>query len=375
MCRNPSCKNFGIHYQGPAPGTRNRVSDKRYTFDPKDGRFECKYCAQSFALRSNWSIAPFARYFLKASLPFNDCPNPGCSNHGYNVFEHFTAKGLLRNRRYRRDGKYRVICRECNTKFYLGEALQLTGTNEEKLSRSLKKSVRHIIEGVKTRRAITDTIEFTAMGTATYYKRLFRVSSRLRDYHAWRNARLLHTGFALPDEPIRVYTDSLEVSLNRWGEAARYRIFDIVATVAAVGNTYFILAAHPAFLPKEYGPTRFAMIQDIRRPRIRTRWESVHHTLELEHDGNVQEIMQGLQGSGRKGFYGATPYVELAHFLVVRKMLSRFRHVHYCMDGAKALYSAALTALAPDIQAERAEIVLFQHDKNVNPCLTHCVPK
>ena len=54
-----------------------------------------------------------------------------------------------------------MICRKCNRKFNLGEALQLSGTNKEADSRALKKSVRQIIEGVKTLRGVTDTIEFT----------------------------------------------------------------------------------------------------------------------------------------------------------------------------------------------------------------------
>ena len=114
MCRNPACRNFGIHYTGPAPENSGTVSDVRYTYDANTGRFRCKYCGQSFTLKSNWSIAPFARYFLKISLPFKDCPNPDCDNHGYNVFEHYTAKGLISRRRYRRDGKYRMVCRKCD---------------------------------------------------------------------------------------------------------------------------------------------------------------------------------------------------------------------------------------------------------------------
>ena len=176
----------------PCPGNYGTVSDVRYTYDANTGRFRCKYCGQSFTLRSNWSIVPFARYFLKISLPFKDCPNPDCDNHGYNVFEHYTAKGLSSRRRYRRDGKYRMVCRKCKRRFNLGEALQLSGTNkkanscalkkipgpgsgsgsgsseadsqekEKKQARALlKKSIRQIIEGVKTVRGVTDTIEFT----------------------------------------------------------------------------------------------------------------------------------------------------------------------------------------------------------------------
>ena len=77
-----------------------------------------------------------------------------------------------------------MLCRKCDQKFNLGEALQLTGTNKKANSCAskkipdpgsgsesgrreadpralLKKSIRQIIEGVKTVRGVTDTIEFT----------------------------------------------------------------------------------------------------------------------------------------------------------------------------------------------------------------------
>ena len=76
------------------------------------------------------------------------------------------------------------------------------------------------------------------------------------------------------------------------------------------------------------------------------------------------ETVKGVPDVGRGGYFGTSHYPELAHFLVVRKMLSRFRTVHYFMDCSEELYATALTALAPDIKNERAEIVLFQHKKD-----------
>ena len=80
------------------------------------GAFGASIVGNHLRSSPNWSIAPFARYFLKISLPFKDCSNPACDNHGYNVFEHYTAKGLISSRRYRRDGKYRMLCRKCDQK-------------------------------------------------------------------------------------------------------------------------------------------------------------------------------------------------------------------------------------------------------------------
>ena len=93
-------------------------------------------------------------------------------------------------------------------------------------------------------------------------------------------------------------------------------------------------------------------------------WDCVQHLYKKILSSKGKGQMEGLPDIGKGGYFSISPYTELAHFLVVRKMLSRFRKVHYIMDGSKTLYSAALTALAPDIRERKAEIVLFQHEKN-----------
>ena len=214
MCRNPSCQNFGIHYEGATPTGNKTVNDGRYRFDSQRGHLRCRSCGQSFKIKSNLGISPLARYFLELSLPFADCPKADCSNHGYNVFEHYTPGEPISTRRYRQDSKYTMRCKACNRRFRLGAALHATQ------SKDLKESLRSIIDGVRTRRVGTDTIELTRIATGTYYRRLFRISARLRDYHAWRNVKLLHKKFGNSNEPIRIFTDTLQVSLKRWGECS-----------------------------------------------------------------------------------------------------------------------------------------------------------
>ena len=93
----------------------------------------------------------------------------------------------------------------------------------------------------------------------------------------------------------------------------------------------------------------------------------------MKTSSTVDDHIEDTPDIGKRGYFSISPYTELVHFLVVRKILSRFRKVYYVMDGSKTLYSAALTALVPDIREERAEIVLFQHDKkpaDYAPCLS-----
>ena len=118
MCRNPRCENFCIHYDGPAPaGEGDTVQDARYRITTSDGRIRCKYCGQSFTLKSNRAIRPLARHFLSLSLPFADCPDPDCRNHGWNAFEHFFDQPGVHLRRYRRFGPHRMACRRCGRTF------------------------------------------------------------------------------------------------------------------------------------------------------------------------------------------------------------------------------------------------------------------
>ena len=358
MCRNPRCENFCIHYEGPAPsGERDAVQDARYRITTSDGCIECKYCGQSFTLKSNRAIRPLARHFLSLSLPFADCPDPNCGNHGWNAFEHFFDKPGGHLHRYHRVGPHRMACRCCGRTFALGEALGLSTSD------TVRTSLRDIIDGVRTTRAVADTIEATRISSGTYYARLRRCAARLRDYHAWRNARLLHKDFARADHPIRVYTDTLHVSMRRLGHTERVQNLELITSVVEVEGTWYILAAHLGFLPKARCADAATLLGEMHTPAWQAEWDCVGHPYHVDLSGTVEDIESTLPHNGRQGFFSAPYYTEVAHFLVVRKMLSRFPSVHHVMDGSTALYSAALTALAKDVRERRVDLVLFQHDK------------
>ena len=79
MCRNPMCPNFGIAYDPNNPFKRKNASgDIRYKDRKSEGRFECRYCAQSFSPKSNQAVRPVVRYYLSLSLPFATCPEQTC---------------------------------------------------------------------------------------------------------------------------------------------------------------------------------------------------------------------------------------------------------------------------------------------------------
>ena len=198
------CDHFGIHYTEYIPPERSKAAhDKRYRLDVH-GRMRCKYCKQSFEIRSNEALRPIARYFLSLSLPFADCPDVTCENHGHNIFENYIARDSLyrSTSRYSRAGsEHRVSCASCRQTFSLGEPLHLSV--DSKLNKRLKliiaealsqQSVTNILEKLwKLDLSMSDTRDdqnITVRPDA-YYSQLRSIGRRLRDYQSWCNARLL----------------------------------------------------------------------------------------------------------------------------------------------------------------------------------------
>ena len=383
MCRNPMCSNFGMFFEGEIPEGRKQVSDDRYAFrlltDKKGGEhgeIQCRYCKQSARLASNRAIRPIARYFLSLSLPFADCPDRHCANHGFNVFEHWAETGSGQPRRYRRQREHEVTCLAdgCGKSFSLGTALGVMRDRDRKACWG------DIVDGLRAKRSVSDTIDLLDITAGSYYANLKRIGARLQDYHSFRNAQLLRRDIAHRDESIGVYTDVLEVSLQAFRETQRHVFLRVIVSAVIVDETIFVLAAHPCFYPESISDRRRheRPVQERGLRNFETEWDGLWFQGDARPGVSTKERKKSLPEFGRGGWFMRSPYAEVAHFLVVRKMLDQFETIHCYMDGAKELYGAALVAFRDRILAgrpesdavpdrrrqppKRAEIVVFQHD-------------
>lgn len=366
-CLNPACSNFGVHYEGPALGERKSVSDKRYRIQANDGRITCRSCGLTAAVKSNRAIRVVARYFLQLSLPFADCPNADCENHGINLFEHWYPD--KKRRPYRRQGDHRASCRSCGERFNTGEALQL------RRKKVIREQLEDVILGiVHSKHQVSSGIDRTRLPAPTYYSRQTRAAVRLRDWHSWRNAKLLHRKFQDRQEPLEVFTDTFKVSLQKPGVARRYQYLNIIISSVKLEGSYFILAAHPDFLPEERCPDAMTMLHEMDKPPYIADWDCLQFSLGRKASGSVRALIRSLPDVGRKGYFMKPQYVEAAHFLVVRKMLSRFPKIHLYMDGSRSQFQAALMAFANDVRHRRVEIALFQHQNEERKATGHYKP-
>lgn len=440
MCRNPMCPNFGVFFTKKIPkgGTstsdenyrvRIKVATSKYTDESNQvktsswlaGEIECRGCGKCSRLASNRSIRTIARYYLSLSLPFADCANPECPSHGVNVFEHWENPARGQTRHYRKSGgEHQVCCRHCGSRksrrgrrerragrikkarkgqengtkinpikhepfspyINLGEVMGPHG-----MGRTTRRTWGKIIEGVRTARSVTDSYEIIEeLSISTYYRHLNRIAARLRDYHSARNVRLVHPSFAKWDKPIRLYTDVLDVSLQAWekgkkGEKGRHHmLLKYIVTAVPVGGTIFILAAHPFFLPDPLCPKDTDRDRDD--PKLRMNFERewdglLHEGIAREPGFTSKKAKEDYPEIGRGGYFIRSPYAEVAHFLTVQKMLSRFQTMYCYTDAASKLFTAALVAMRERILAGRpganrpadgrrrglptTEIVLFQH--------------
>ena len=119
MCKNPMCEHFGqffdaVRDRAGNPASRYRVARKR---SGSKGRvlvkLKCRGCGQSATVHAGSSLRPVARHFRSESLPFADCVNEACTNHGVNAFEQIGRPTGPGHARYRVNGPHVLICAAC----------------------------------------------------------------------------------------------------------------------------------------------------------------------------------------------------------------------------------------------------------------------
>ena len=360
MCRNTMCANFGILYgSAEGPGGDELRYRPRYRHKRLVG-IDCRSCGQYIRLYAAGAVRPLARHFLSESLPFADCPNEDCGNHGVNGFEYYGRNFGGRGRPYRQNRAHRLTCNECKTSISLGVARDLSDTPD------VRQRVKELIHSVSQHRPVTDAFE-SDLGIATYYRRLLRLSARLRDYLAYRNSFLLKPGFCGQEErTARGYTDVFQLSLNKLGEGpTRSQLVNLIASVVALDRTYFILAAHLCFLPDSKAPSLLELDVDTQTvDPLERRWEGLITLLDdgptIGKDG---ELLPTLADAGHPGFLMRSPYAEVAHFLVVQRLLSRFSRTFHYTDASADLSTSALVAMRDGVRSGRVQIALFQYEQ------------
>lgn len=286
MCRNPMCADFGIAFEGEIPEGRKQASTNRYTLrvtlnahGHPAAVLACRGCGQRVRLASNRAVRLIARYFLSLSLPYADCSDTDCKNHGVNVFEHWAPPDDGR-RPYRPVGTHTVRCNRCGTNSGTDANVPsiLLGTPRRAVDRpATRDRWRDMPDALHRGRSGADITDSLGISHATCHRYLARLGARLGDYHAFRNARLLRPDTPNRDRPVWAHTGVMRIDarLSRWPDCARP--LPVIVTVATAGGPPFVLAAHPCFLPSTFCPDAATLAADSARPPLESEWAALRH--------------------------------------------------------------------------------------------------
>ena len=417
------CANFGVLYgSGLGPGDVDRRYRVNYDDDGDIANLICEYCTAKIELHSARSLRPIARHFLSESLPFADCRKEDCSNHGRNVFEVIGPKRARprRNRPYhinkdRNTGVERLTCngrrkgtdQRCGASVTLGVSV-IKDEDDAEHRCQIAKILALIRLGLSQTHANGIDIN-----SDTFARSVRRFGDVFRGYHAYRNSYLLKPGWCGQEEKTAVVvTDVLQVSLKRFGNApARTQRLNVIVSVLRLEETYFILAAHPCYLPMRKSPTLLsdtkgrpavgleADVEDC--PALERYWAGLHTILDpvpivrkkpkrkpkkkKKAETGVDQESEGEEGEegdedepkpevhvvfgpqvadgGHLGSVMRSPYAEVAHFLVVQRLLSRYKRVFFYMDAAYDLTASAMIAMRDGVRAGRIQVAVLQHEK------------
>lgn len=240
-CKNPKCKNFGVSIQ-----SKFSKGDVGYSFKYQDKAkkdikgYECRYCGMSSTqILSQHSLLSTYSYYLSLSFPFASCSNKACENHHINLFESFKKENNAKPS-YRAIGEYRALCKRCNTTFYIGAAKKISHTTQT--NDLLSDLYLRVISKNGVSQSIESLREYN-IDPKKYYSHLSTLASTLRDYQSFQLTKLLSRK-SNADETAFIYTDVMDISLQRRGDGQRETHLYLFVTVLRLEESYFILALH-----------------------------------------------------------------------------------------------------------------------------------
>jgi hypothetical protein len=351
VCRNPACQNFGISEQD-IPSAKQGYSFKTVK---KVLKYTCKRCNQTQTALSNVSVLEAFHRCLSNSIPYASCTNEKCKNHYVNLFEHY--HGDLRDKRQKLyrinvadDAKqhYQARCRSCDKTFRLSQPLRLHTT----VRRSWKKDMDTFISMIVNGLGPSKVMNLTKSHSDLYYSQLKAASNVLLEYNNFHLINLMKPSGA--QENFEVFTDCIVCSIKTHRNDQRAHLMKIVVSTCERNDRTLILAFHPLFDQGEIEDP--ILLHDDDQPFEQQQFTYRKHPFKLKNEERKDE--EPLAPLRLDGNFMEESYAYMAHFLVLRKILSRMKSIQFCMDGEALLYNAALNVFSDRIKSGTCDVVV-----------------
>ena len=378
FCYNTLCSNYGI--------ADHKVSGKnsRYKVRAKGNslQFTCRECGLERKIYSNEAVEAMFLHVLKNHLLHEYCPNEACDNYRVNIYEHMYDRKHENHRNGY--GVASVVdscarCKKCGKRFAVGATWRLhegnrlapaPGEDEEDVDTEKKTEYPSNLQNFMM--DVYSTIGPSAMmykincHAEHYYSHLHSLADTCKFMSGRRLMELQSSQFAKSDHYrenngcIRLYSDIMQISIYIGGEAKdRTEQLPCLVTTTDYNESYFVLAFTPMFdsetFTKEEKVENNTQIGffECHQSNIHLQWEGAPVITDTSPSARLNSFPKmGLGGYPVRGSYGA-----IAHFLVLRKMLSRFDRIIHYIDNEREMKTATLLAFSDKIKAGECEVV------------------
>ena len=382
FCYNSMCGNFGLSH------TLAAARGKPYTVRRKGNQLSliCPECGLTRKIYNNEAVDKMFLHVLKNNLLHEHCGNEQCYNYRVNLHEYYgevyeAVKEVPTDPDELKNYRYQVICSNCSKRFSAGVPWRIHDKQESE-SRSGKVrgrpfpiSTQVFMKLVCNGIGPSAIIELTDSNAGDYYALLHNLARTcsamsgryLMDLQSARYAQRVND--SKDDNTMRLYSDMMEISILLDDRDKRVLRLPCLVTVTDYRGSFFALAATPMFVPVTLSREKMKSF------RARLRHESLYleshqphaHLLsdealrDYEEQPGKRKYTYPILGLG--GYFVHAGYGALAHFLMLRKMLSRIRRVVHYVDNESPLEMAALTAFADRIQEDLCDVVAVRIDQ------------
>ena len=353
FCYNTMCGNFGL------TARQAKAENAPYGIRKKGNALmlQCPECGLSRKLYNNEAIDHMFLYVLESHLLHEYCPNEECENYRVNVYENYP------DRYYRGSGdiptepeklekfKYTVRCKKCHKRPAIGPAWGLHKKTQPS-PKDIELYMKLAVNGVGP----SSMIDILDCQPGRYYRVLHSLAQGCNFLSARQLMELQDRKFADKIGCVRLYSDIMNISVYLEIKKNRTELLPFLVTVTDYGDSFFVLAVTPMFMLGEIDEDYLSIESteyESNQPHGHMLWGGAPLDSTVKPDKRTFTYApEGLGGCLVRSGHGA-----IAHFLVLRKMLSRVKRVIHYVDNEIVLQMGALTGFADMIKAGQCDVV------------------
>ena len=353
FCYNTMCGNFGL------TAKQAKAEKAPYGVRKKGNALmlQCPECGLTRKLYNNEAIDHMFLYVLENHLLHDYCPNPECENYRVNLYENYPG------RYYRGSGdiptdpeklknfRYTVRCKKCSSRFAIAPPWRLHKSKHSS-PMDIELYMKLVINGVGP----SSMIDILDCQPGKYYRMLHNLAQGCNFLSAQQLMELQNKKFADKTGCIRLYSDIMNISVYLEIKKDRTEQLPFLVTVTDYRDSFFVLAVTPMFMLGDIDE-EFLNNESIEyesdQPHGHMLWGGAPLDSTIKPDKRTFTYApEGLGGCLVRSGHGA-----IAHFLVLRKMLSRIKRVVHYVDNEIVLQMGALTGFADMIKAGQCDVV------------------